>query len=44
MEEKSNSRIVKLIRIMLLNIVDVRPDIQRRVVDMLGFTQYYLFR
>lgn len=24
---------------MLLNIVNVRPDIQRRVVDMLGFTQ-----
>ena len=24
---------------MLLDVVNVRPDIQRRVVDMLGFTQ-----
>jgi hypothetical protein len=29
---------------MQLDVVDVRPDIQRRVVNMLGFTQYYLFR
>ena len=29
---------------MLLDVFDVRPDIQRRVVNMLGFTQYYLFR
>ena len=34
-----DSRIIKRIQIMLLDVVDIRPDIQRRVVDMLGFTQ-----
>ena len=40
----THSRIIKRIRIMPLDVVNVRPNIQRRVVNMLGFTQYYFFR
>ena len=39
-----NGRIVKSIRVMLFNVVDIGSNINTGVSNMFSFTKYYLFR